>query len=82
MNRWNEITHFDPGELTTDRYVSYVTKTTITGVYAKEVEGAVLLAERILLAEPLTNSHPTFLSDRYFGKLSPTKGGRPKTCNT
>lgn len=37
---------FTPGEAAADPYIGYLTNQTITGLYAQEVEGAVLMVER------------------------------------
>jgi hypothetical protein len=37
---------FTPGEAAADPYIGYLTNKTITGLYAQEVEGAVLMVER------------------------------------
>lgn len=37
---------FTPGEEAADPYIGYLTNRTITGLYAQEIEGAVLMVER------------------------------------
>lgn len=37
---------FNPGEVSADGYEGYLTNDTLTGVYAQEIQGAVILIER------------------------------------
>jgi hypothetical protein len=38
---------FTPGEEAADGYVGYLTNLTITGLYAQEINGAVVMLERM-----------------------------------
>ena len=37
---------FTPGEISAANYGSYLTNATITGLYAQEIQGAVIMVER------------------------------------
>ena len=56
IGKWYQIIMFAPGELAANRYVGYLTKATITGVYAKEVGGAAIIVERMFMPETLACS--------------------------
>jgi hypothetical protein len=46
---------FTPGEEAADQYTGYLTNRTLTGVYAQEVKGAVVMLERRCLLHWLGN---------------------------
>ena len=64
---------FTPGEEAADQYTGYLTNRTITGVYAQEVEGAVIMLERRCLFHWLGNRTEAdcLKKDRYWGDSSP-----------
>jgi hypothetical protein len=41
-----QVVLFTPGEIAADEYVGYLTNLTITGLFAEEINGAVVLLER------------------------------------
>jgi hypothetical protein len=45
---------FTPGEEAADQYTGYLTNRTITGLYAQEVKGAVVMIEREFFQPPST----------------------------
>lgn len=71
VDKCDQVIIFTPGEMDADPYWRYITEETITGVYAKEVGGAVILMERKFFTEPATDSYLTPPLDRYFGESSP-----------
>jgi hypothetical protein len=42
----SQIVFFTPGEIAAAGYGAYLTNATITGVFAQEIEGAVIMVER------------------------------------
>jgi hypothetical protein len=41
-----QVVLFTPGEIAADQYIGYLTNATITGLYAQEIDGAVVMLER------------------------------------
>lgn len=41
-----QVVLFTPGEIAADQYTAYLTNKTLTGLYAQEINGAVVMLER------------------------------------
>jgi Serine carboxypeptidase S28 len=71
-----QVVLFTPGEEAADGYTGYLTNKTITGLYAQEINGAVVMLERKSSSQPNPLNHKTKLmsfccTDRYWGGSSP-----------
>ena len=53
---------FTPGEEAAAGYTGYLGNETITGLYAQEIKGAVILIERKSLLAPLAELEPNVLT--------------------
>jgi hypothetical protein len=64
---------FTPGEEAADQYTGYLTNRTITGLYAQEVKGAVVMLERkfLLIQMKYNTADLRWIIDRYWGDSSP-----------
>lgn len=64
---------FTPGEAAAADYTGYLTNVTITGLYAQEIKGAVILLERNIpiLAKSGYRANNVSSTDRYWGESSP-----------
>jgi hypothetical protein len=69
---------FQAGEADAGYYTGYLTKRTISGLYAQEMGGAVLLLERGYLTRSIMALRNRG-ADRYYGESSPYDELTPKT---
>jgi len=78
-----QVVFFTPGEIAAGGYGAYLTNVTITGLYAQEIKGAVVMVEREQLSKHSSADHGRLITIQTVTGANPPHMtlSTPRLCN-